>query len=116
MNSPRHGRRTDSRWLLSILLCATVLALLPGLALAQGAASTATAETAIAPLNINTEPAVALSDLLPGIGPAKARAIVEYREAHGPFMAVEDLLQVSGIGPATLADIRAAVVAEPLPE
>jgi competence protein ComEA len=35
-----------------------------------------------------------------------ARAIVEYREAHGPFQALEDLLLVPGIGPSRLAQIR----------
>lgn len=45
-------------------------------------------------------------DLLPGIGPAKAAAIVEYREEHGPFRAPEDLLEVPGIGEALLGDIE----------
>ena len=45
-------------------------------------------------------------DALPGIGPAKARAIVAYREAHGTFRNVEELLNVSGIGEATLAKLR----------
>lgn len=35
---------------------------------------------------------------IPGIGPAKAEAIIAYREEHGPFQKEEDLLQVSGIG------------------
>lgn len=39
---------------------------------------------------------------LPGIGPAKAEAIIQYREEHGPFQAVEDLLNISGIGQKTL--------------
>ena len=39
---------------------------------------------------------------LPGIGPALAAAIVEWRQANGPFTAVDDLLQVPGIGPAKL--------------
>lgn len=43
---------------------------------------------------------------LPGIGPTKARAIVAYRQARGPFASVEELVRVPGIGPATLTQIR----------
>lgn len=44
-------------------------------------------------------------DRLPGVGPALARRIIEHREGVGPFRSPEDLLEVSGIGPATLARI-----------
>ena len=44
-------------------------------------------------------------DRLPGIGPALARRIVEYREQNGPFRALEELRSVSGIGAATLTRI-----------
>ena len=57
------------------------------------------------PLDINRASAEELEEL-PGIGPELARRIVAYREAHGPFAAVEDLLRVPGIGPVTLARIR----------
>ncbi len=43
---------------------------------------------------------------LPGIGPVKAEAIVEYRERFGPFLRLSDLEYVSGIGPATISGIE----------
>jgi len=47
-----------------------------------------------------------LLQALPGIGEVRAQAIVGYRDEHGPFRIVEDLLKVSGIGPTTLDRIR----------
>lgn len=55
-------------------------------------------------ININTADATLL-DTLPGIGPSKAAAIIDYRTQHGPFARIEDIQNVSGIGPATYADI-----------
>ena len=46
---------------------------------------------------------------LPGIGPARADAIVRWRRDHGPFRSFEDLLEVPGIGPATLERLRPLV-------
>lgn len=43
---------------------------------------------------------------MPGIGPALAHRILEWRKEHGPFHQVEDLLQVKGIGAKTLEKIR----------
>lgn len=54
-------------------------------------------------LNAATAPEL---DRLPGIGPALATNIIEYRQLHGPFSEVDDLLQVPGIGPAKLEAIR----------
>ncbi|MBB6673947.1 ComEA family DNA-binding protein [Cohnella nanjingensis] len=56
-------------------------------------------------LNLNAATAEQL-DALPGIGPAKARAIVEYRDAKGPFRSVDDLRQVKGIGPKLMEGLR----------
>lgn len=47
---------------------------------------------------------------LPRVGPATAQRIISWREANGPFRSVEDLLAVSGIGPATLDGLRDLVV------
>ena len=52
---------------------------------------------ALAAININTATKDELV-ALPGIGPAKAQAIVDYRKAHGPFKTVEELKDVKGIG------------------
>ncbi len=46
---------------------------------------------------------------LPGIGPSKARAIVEYRDEHGPFRTVDELDDIPGIGAATIANLRGLV-------
>ncbi len=48
-------------------------------------------------------------DGLPSIGLSRARAIIDYREAHGPFASVDALIEVRGIGPATLSAIRPLV-------
>jgi competence protein ComEA len=52
-----------------------------------------------------------VSDLetLPGVGPVLAERIVAFRESNGPFQAVEDLLEVPGIGEAKLAAMRDSV-------
>jgi competence protein ComEA len=59
-------------------------------------------------ININTATAAEL-DTLPYIGPSKAAAIIAYRQEHGAFARVEDLLNVSGIGEATLAKFKQLV-------
>ena len=56
-------------------------------------------------ININSATAAEL-DSLPGIGPTKAQAIVDYRNQNGPFRTIDDLLNVAGIGPKILESIR----------
>ena len=58
-----------------------------------------------AKVNVNTAGAEELQTL-PGVGPATAKAIVAWREENGRFRSVDDLLDVSGIGKATLAKFR----------
>jgi competence protein ComEA len=63
-----------------------------------------------APLNINTA-SLAELDALPGIGPAKARAILQYRGEHGAFADLEALAGVPGLSGAALARLKERVVA-----
>ncbi|MFV0456116.1 MAG: ComEA family DNA-binding protein [Pseudomonas sp.] len=69
-----------------------------------GANSGAVIETGA--VNLNTADAETLTRELTGIGATKARAIVQYRDAHGPFTSVDELLEVKGIGAATLEKNR----------
>ena len=95
----------------------TVRSGLHGLLLAALAFSTtqsAFAQAAPAPsseleelqVNINEADADTIADVLVGIGASRARAIVEYREEHGPFTSLEDLGEVNGVGDATLENNR----------
>jgi len=62
------------------------------------------ADPAGATVNINTADASAL-EALPGIGPVTAQKIADWRTEHGTFRAIDELLEVDGIGPKTLADL-----------
>ena len=53
-------------------------------------------------IDLNTADAVVLQRELSGVGEAKAKAIVAYRESNGPFASVDELLEVKGIGKAIL--------------
>ncbi len=63
-------------------------------------------------VNINTADAEELSSVLQGVGRTRAEAIVQYREMYGPFESIEELMDVSGVGEATLARNREAITLE----
>ena len=58
-----------------------------------------------AEININTATQSEL-ETLQGIGPAKAKAIIEYRKEQGPFASKDDLVNVDGVGSGTLKQLR----------
>ena len=64
-------------------------------------------------VNLNTATAREL-ETLPGIGEKRAQAIVAWREEHGPFRSVDELVQVSGIGEKLLAGLRDYAAAGPV--
>lgn len=85
------------------LLLSLCLPTLPLLANAEQTAPAAQVEEGIViTVNINTASAEELATLLKGIGLKKAQAIVDYREANGPFSHIDDLTNVKGIGEATV--------------
>lgn len=113
----RPGKPTKSEWILlgitAVFLCLVLTlfwqdrsAVEPGLTVQT---ETEVPEEVLAPdvdpVDINTAGVEEL-DQLPGIGTVLAGRIIAYREANGPFETVEDLLEVSGIGEAKLAELE----------
>jgi competence protein ComEA len=81
----------------------------PGATAAVGPSGTAPASgTASVLIDLNTATVEQL-DTLPGVGPVLAQRIVDWRTEHGRFDSVDQLQEVSGIGPSRLADLRSLV-------
>lgn len=78
------------------------------LELPTSATPTAIPSTNLELININTASVDEL-DSLPGIGPTTAQKIIDYRDANGPFSAIEDIMNVSGIGPSTFDEIKTLI-------
>jgi competence protein ComEA len=76
----------------------------PGVAASAASAPGSTGGPPGALVNLNTATQTEL-ETLPGIGPVTAQAILQWRTDHGAFSAVDELMEVSGIGEATLADM-----------
>lgn len=73
-----------------------------------GEAASATASGGAGPVNLNTATQAEL-ELLPGVGPVMAQAIMAWREQHGAFGAVEELQEISGVGPKTFQKLQPLV-------
>jgi competence protein ComEA len=90
-------RKAGARATACALALALILAAAPALAGGEPGVS--------GTVNVNTATAEQLQ-LLPGIGDARARAVIEARKRRGGFERVEDLLEVKGIGEASLEQLR----------
>ena len=75
----------------------------PGAGAAPTGAGPATATSGV--VHLNSADVTAL-DALPGVGPATAQRILDWRDAHGGFKTVDDLMEVPGIGPSKLEALR----------
>lgn len=64
------------------------------------------------PVNLNTATLEQL-DALPGIGPVRAQAILDYRAEHGPFTRIEQIINVPGIGPVTFEGLKDLITVGP---
>lgn len=83
-----------------------------GIAVVAGAAEAPAAHSPLTGVvNVNRASAVELQ-LLPGVGPARAQAIIEARESRGDFLSLDDLTGIEGIGPASLRALRPHIVLE----
>lgn len=74
----------------------------------QGTSPVRAVKKKTGPININRATAGEL-DSLPGIGPVLASRIIDYRKANGPFLSIDDLQKVSGIGSAKFAQFKSKV-------
>lgn len=112
---PKPGRAGQGRATLTplrrVLLLFSLL-LVPLLAIPPLEAQEADSMQAVAAININRADAETLAAGLDGIGLSRAQEIIRYREAYGPFTSAEELMEVKGIGPATLDRNRAVITLE----
>ncbi len=80
----------------------------PALPITPTQAGTPAGAGGTGPVDLNAADAAAL-DALPGVGPSRAQAILRYREANGPFRAVQELARVPGFGPVALGRLQGRV-------
>jgi competence protein ComEA len=106
------------RTIATAILTAFTLVVSSSVALATPAVDATTpqatkpAPPAPALVNLNTATAAAL-EKLPGVGPATATRIVEYREKNGAFKKIEDVMNVRGIGEKTFLNLKPLITVAP---
>jgi competence protein ComEA len=92
------------RMALSLFACCALLAVSPAAQTTAGPAAGAAAKPQVV-VNLNTATLVELQGL-PGIGAKTAERILQYREKHGPFKKIEELMNVQGIGEKSFLKLR----------
>lgn len=97
-----------------VFLQALLISVALAFASAAGAAEVpTTGNTVQQQVDINTADAATLAEVLDGVGMVKAQAIIDYREQFGKFQSVDQLLDVQGIGAATLEKNRHMIMTGP---
>jgi len=92
----------------------TIRNLIIALVLAMSVSGMTLAQESV--VNVNTASAEQLADTLVGIGPSKAEAIISYRDAHGEFEHIDELINVRGIGMRTVDRNRDRITLAAVPE
>ena len=99
-----------------VLTALFVLGMAVAAPMAQEPARPSSAASTAAPVNLNTATEAQLESL-PGVGPAMAKRILEYRQQNGGFKKIEDLMNVRGIGETSFLKLKPLVtVAQPRTE
>ena len=94
------------------LLLALLLGISPALTTLSLHAEEVAVASVVQPVNINQADADTLAQNLDGVGHSRAEAIIKYRKAYGPFVAVDDLLEVKGVGPSIVNNNRDRITLE----
>jgi competence protein ComEA len=97
------------RFITAVAIALALACTSPVIAAQSAAATPKAAVSAAAPINLNSATTTQLQTL-PGVGPATAQRIVEYRQKNGGFKKVEDLMNVRGLGEKSFLKIKPLVV------